>query len=288
MTSPSSFDISILLGTGYLGDVDTIVSAARATEEAGFTGFFRSDHFLPYRQDPGPVLDAWTTLAVVARATCRLRIGTMVTPTRFAHPIALARQVCTVDHLSAGRVVLGLGMGGAPEDLVLLGPAPDAPGQALDRLAELIQVLDAAWAGQPIDLAGRYYSISAGRAVLPTPVQVPGPPVILGSRGGSGAQRLAVATGRELNLQAEPEIELTLRRCVQALTGVSELAARTRRPVPSVSAELRLPVDVDGVAPLLDRFRDVGLSGVMMVPPSVPDLPGYLVDVGQACAQWRS
>src|SRR3954454_561167 len=91
---------------------DDLLAVARRTEETGFDAFFRSDHYLTMGGDgqPGPT-DAWITLAGLARETNRIRLGTLVTPVTFRRPGPLAISVAQVDHMSGGRVELGLGTG---------------------------------------------------------------------------------------------------------------------------------------------------------------------------------
>jgi alkanesulfonate monooxygenase SsuD/methylene tetrahydromethanopterin reductase-like flavin-dependent oxidoreductase (luciferase family) len=85
---------------------------AVACEEHGFEGLFRSDHYLSVmgRPERGS-LDAWTTLAALAAITSRIRLGTLVSPATFRHPSVLAKSAVTVDHVSGGRVELGIGAG---------------------------------------------------------------------------------------------------------------------------------------------------------------------------------
>src|SRR2546421_8801758 len=91
---------------------DTQLAMAGVTEEAGFSAYFRSDHFMAFTGDglPGPT-DSWVTLGALARETTRVRLGTIVTCTTFRLPGLLAVTVAQVDNMSRGRVELGLGTG---------------------------------------------------------------------------------------------------------------------------------------------------------------------------------
>lgn len=93
-----------------LSDPHVLMSLAVLCEEQGWDGFFLWDHVLR-RQEMMAVADAWTSLAGVACATERVRLGALVTPLARRRPQVLARQVVTLDHLSSGRVTLGLGLG---------------------------------------------------------------------------------------------------------------------------------------------------------------------------------
>ena len=84
---------------------------ATLTEQHGLAGLFRSDHYTAIVRDQAGALDAWATLAGLAAVTKRIRLGTLVSPATFRHPSALARMAVTVDHISGGRVEVGLGSG---------------------------------------------------------------------------------------------------------------------------------------------------------------------------------
>src|SRR5438094_10673134 len=88
------------------------VALADAVERSGLEGLFRSDHYLSVLDASGrECLDAWTTLAALAVRTERIRLGTLVSPVTFRHPAVLAKSAATVDHVSGGRVEVGLGTG---------------------------------------------------------------------------------------------------------------------------------------------------------------------------------
>ena len=91
---------------------DQWIALAEAAEDANLEGLFRSDHYRSMRNDdPAGSLDAWTTLAGIAARTSRIRLGTMVSPVTFRPASVLAKSVVTVDHISNGRVELGIGAG---------------------------------------------------------------------------------------------------------------------------------------------------------------------------------
>jgi alkanesulfonate monooxygenase SsuD/methylene tetrahydromethanopterin reductase-like flavin-dependent oxidoreductase (luciferase family) len=87
------------------------VALAEAVESSGLDGLFRSDHYLSMNGPGAAAMDAWATLAGLAGRTERIRLGTLVSPATFRHPSVLANMVATVDHISGGRVELGIGAG---------------------------------------------------------------------------------------------------------------------------------------------------------------------------------
>jgi F420-dependent oxidoreductase-like protein len=172
---------------------------AAACEEHGVGTLFRSDHYLSVddRRERGS-LDAWTTIAALAAVTNRLRMGTLVSPATFRHPAVLAKSVVTADHVSGGRVELGLGAGWWEREHEAYGiPFPEV-GPRMDALEEQLQLVPRHWGPGPFSFEGEYYSAKDLDA-LPKPVQQPRPPLILGGKGGPRSLRLAARYADEYN-----------------------------------------------------------------------------------------
>jgi alkanesulfonate monooxygenase SsuD/methylene tetrahydromethanopterin reductase-like flavin-dependent oxidoreductase (luciferase family) len=131
----------------------TLVSMAQDAERAGWDGFFIWDHVLLW---PTPMVDPWVALAAIALVTERVRIGTLVTPLPRRRPVKLAREIVSLDHLSNGRLILGVGIGDGPWEWAYLGEEPDlrTRGAMLDEGLELLRKL---WTGEPVLHAGRFY-----------------------------------------------------------------------------------------------------------------------------------
>jgi alkanesulfonate monooxygenase SsuD/methylene tetrahydromethanopterin reductase-like flavin-dependent oxidoreductase (luciferase family) len=159
-----------------LSEPRTLISLAVTAEQAGWDGFFLWDHVLRRPEEAPTVADAWTTLAAVACATERVRLGALVTPLARRRPHVLARQVVTLDHLSEGRAVLGLGLGvDSTGELSRFGEIvdPGARGDLLDEGADLVSRL---MSGESVDHRGRYFTAEVVR-FLPRPVQTPRVPM---------------------------------------------------------------------------------------------------------------
>ncbi len=153
---------------GAFFDPRTVADLARETEEAGWDGFFLWDHI--NFDHPLPMADPWIVLAVVAAATSRIRIGTMVTPLPRRRPWKVARETATLDHLSGGRVTLGVGLGNpANTEYEAFGEESDLRIRAA-RLDEAIEVLTRLWSGERQDFDGVYYQLNAVQ-FAPPPVQ---------------------------------------------------------------------------------------------------------------------
>src|SRR5690348_6511678 len=136
------------------------LALAAACEEHGVGTLFRSDHYLSVddRRERGS-LDAWTTLAGLAAVTERLRLGTMVSPATFRHPSVLAKSVVTVDHISGGRVELGIGAGWWEREHEAYGFELPEIGPRMDALEEQLQLIGMQWEDGPFSLEGRYWSV---------------------------------------------------------------------------------------------------------------------------------
>src|SRR4029079_2128589 len=123
------------------------LALAQATEGAGLGALFRSDHYRSIvRGEPAGSLDAWATLAALATSTERIRLGTMVSPVTFRHPAVLAKNAVTVDHVSHGRVELGIGAGWYEAEHESYGFSFSNPRTRLEELHRQPQEITPQWA----------------------------------------------------------------------------------------------------------------------------------------------
>ena len=179
---------------------DDLLAVAQATERLGFDAFFRSDHYLAMGDAsgmPGPT-DAWTTLAGLARETSRIKLGTLVSSVTYRHPGILAIQVAQVDHMSGGRVELGLGTGWFEAEHLAYGiPFPAKRFGMLEEQLEVIEGLFQTPVGEKYSFEGEHYRLVDSPA-LAKPVQRP-LPVIVGGNGPSRTPALAARFASEFN-----------------------------------------------------------------------------------------
>jgi F420-dependent oxidoreductase-like protein len=175
------------------------VALAAACEEHGVATMFRSDHYLSVddRRERGS-LDAWGTITALGAVTGQLRLGTMVSPATFRHPAVLAKAAVTADHVSGGRVEVGIGAGWWEREHELYGFDLPPTGPRLDALEEQMQIVRGHWEPGPFNFEGEHYRAQELDA-LPKPVQQPRPPLILGGRGGPRSLRLAARYADEYN-----------------------------------------------------------------------------------------
>ena len=171
---------------------DDWVRLARLSEDHGLEGLFRSDHYTAIIRPDADAHDAWATLAGLAVVTERIRLGTLVSPATFRHPSVLARMAVTVDHISGGRIEVGMGSGWYEREHEAHGfPFPDGRTR-FELFAEQVEVVVRSWTEERFDHAGPAYRLRGQRA-LPRPLQEPHPPLLLG---GSGKPRFAALAAR--------------------------------------------------------------------------------------------
>jgi F420-dependent oxidoreductase-like protein len=178
---------------------DEWVALALACEENGLEGLFRSDHYASVMGVfTRRALDAWATLAALAARTERIRLGSMVSPATFRHPSALAKVVVTADHVSGGRVELGMGAGWHEREHAMYGfPFPERSVR-LEVFAEQLEIVHRQWTEEAFGFEGHHYRLEDCRA-LPKPIQEPHPPLIVGGSAGRGTVEPAVRWADEYN-----------------------------------------------------------------------------------------
>ncbi|MEV0087002.1 LLM class flavin-dependent oxidoreductase [Saccharopolyspora sp. NPDC050642] len=161
---------------GELADPGVLADLSARAENAGFDGVFLWDHVVRPRRPGLAVCDPWIALAAIAARTERIRIGTRITPLSRRRPHDVARQAVAIDQLSAGRFILGVGLGAANGgELSKLGEADDARTRA-EMLDEALDVICRLWSGEPVDHSGEHYRVD-GLQFLPRPVQRPRIPI---------------------------------------------------------------------------------------------------------------
>ncbi len=155
-------------------DVATLAALAREVEELGYDGMFLWDNILTTFDDSGRLDDSTVALTAVVLATERIHCGLLVTPLARRRPWKVAKEAATLDRLSGGRLILGVGVGGA-WDFAPFNEVPQGPGRA-EMLDEALAVITACWTGEDVHHVGRHYTVEGAR-MLPTPVQQPRIPI---------------------------------------------------------------------------------------------------------------
>jgi F420-dependent oxidoreductase-like protein len=176
---------SVCLDSGRSwGDLLTL---ARHAESAGFERIYVPDHFMPYDPSvavPGQVHECWTILSALAAVTTRIGLGTLVVGNTYRHPAVVANMAATLDQISGGRLLLGLGAGWQPNEHAAYGIELPNPGRRLDRFEEAVQVISLLLRFEVSNFAGAHYRLTQARC-QPAPVQTPLPLLV----GGAGVRR---------------------------------------------------------------------------------------------------
>jgi alkanesulfonate monooxygenase SsuD/methylene tetrahydromethanopterin reductase-like flavin-dependent oxidoreductase (luciferase family) len=173
------FGISII-NFGWFADVHEMVKTAVAAEKAGWDGFFLWDHLLVFKdQEPVPFLDPYVALSAIACNTTKIKIGPMITPIPRRRPWKLARETVTLDHLSNGRLILGVGLGAPPDpEFTAFGEDGDTKVRA-EKLDEGLEILTGLWSGRPFSFKGEHFQLDE-MTFIPAPVQSPRIPIWVG------------------------------------------------------------------------------------------------------------
>ena len=176
---------------------DRVVEQARAAEAAGFDLVTVMDHFYQIRglgSETLPMLEAYTTLAAIAAQTSRVKLGTLVTGVTYRNPALLAKEVTTLDVISKGRAILGLGAAWNEDEHAGYGFEFPPIGQRMDRLDEALTIARLMFTEERPSFAGKYYRIE--RALnMPRPIQPGGPRILVGGGGEKRTLRLLAKHG---------------------------------------------------------------------------------------------
>jgi F420-dependent oxidoreductase-like protein len=185
---------------------DKTLAHALAAEDSGFASVWVMDHFwqLPALGGPDePILEAYTLLGALAARTQRVQLGTLVTGVTYRNPAMLAKMVTTLDVISHGRAILGIGAAWYDVEHVGYGFAFPTARERLDRLEEAVQICRAMFRDERPTFKGRYYQTDDARNV-PKPVQAGGPPIMIGGGGEKRTLRLVAQYADMCNVSGSP------------------------------------------------------------------------------------
>jgi alkanesulfonate monooxygenase SsuD/methylene tetrahydromethanopterin reductase-like flavin-dependent oxidoreductase (luciferase family) len=175
MTHALRFQVLVLPNASW----DTVLARIRHVEELGFDLVTTADHFVDWTNPAVPWLEAWTVLAAAARETTRIRLATYVSQIPLRHPAVLARQALTVDHVSGGRLEVGLGTGLSIDPAYdMIGIPNWEPKERVARFGEYVEVVARLLSHEQSSYEGRYYRIQ-NAMMNPRPVQQPRPPIVV-------------------------------------------------------------------------------------------------------------
>ncbi len=235
-----------------------IVDLALAAETSGFDSVWVMDHFFqlpPLGGADQPMMESYTLLGGVAARTRRVQLGTLVTGVTYRNPGILAKIVTTLDVISRGRAILGIG--GAWYDVEHQGLGIDYPGDGvrLDMLAEAVQICRAMFTGDDVSFTGEYFRLDHARN-LPRPVQAGGPKIMIGGGGEKRTLRLVAEYADKCNVSGSAEmlahkIEVLHRHCADVGRDPGEIDVTWLTPLilttsEENTAEVRTMVEAGG------------------------------------------
>ncbi len=239
-------------------DPHEVVRLGVRAEELGFDSVWVNHHvinvgYVHDRLGERPYHDALIILTWLATQTKRVRLGTSVLVMPYLHPMVLAKELATLDHLSGGRLEVGLGVGSLPEENEILGVDYDGRGQYSN---EFIEVLVALWTERSASYAGQHFSFD-GVVTSPKPLQQPHPPIVVGGNRGPALRRVARLADGWHPLAISPE------GVASRLVTIREEAAKAGRADIPGAVQVRLDLDrVDDAA--VAAYEEVGATELVV------------------------
>jgi len=256
---------------------DELIGSAEHAERSGWGGVWVMDHFMPSEEPvTAPRLEAWTAIAGLAACVDRVRVGVLVTGNTYRHPAVLAKMAATVDHISEGRLVLGLGAGWQRNEHESYGLEFPTVTERLARLEEACQVIRLLHSQERSSFEGRFYRL-VDAPCEPKPVQRP-LPLLIGGRGEQLTLGIVARYADEWNCWGLPEevaqksevlerhcLEIdrdpaTIKRSAQALVLMSDNGEQLRHWRSESSPRPRIIGTADQVAETMQRYLDIGLD----------------------------
>ena len=235
---------------------EELLERARFADDVGFDGVWLFDHFTALYGDPsGPCLEAWTLLGALAAATERVRLGALVTGVTYRHPAVLATQAITVDHVSGGRLELGLGAAWHDGEHRELGIDFPPTGERIDRLEEAIEVVRLLMSTDDASFDGEHYRLEHA-TYRPRPVQQPHPPLWIG---GSGEKRMLPLVGRVADVWHTFGAPAEIARKARIVAAHAERAGRDPATIRRAT-NLSLSRPLDAIRRNVEACAEVGVD----------------------------
>ncbi len=260
---------------------DTVLQLARHVEKTGWDGFWYADHFMPNAPDTSaPWPEAWTTLAAIGATVPRLRIGTLVSGNTYRHPAVLAKMAATLDHITGGRVVLGLGSGWQENEHAQYGIDFYDVAERLARLDEACAVIKALFSDTSANFKGRRYQLTDA-SLEPKPLQNP-LPLLIGGGGEKVTLRITARWADEWNVWGTPETlahkmrilddhcaaigrdPATIQRSAVALLFMSDDAAFVEKMRANPPPQASIIGSVEEVRDTVQRYAEIGVDELIV------------------------
>jgi F420-dependent oxidoreductase-like protein len=248
-------------------------------EDLGFDHAWLVDHLVDTDGPPShPILEAWTLLAALAERTSRIRLGVLVTSNTFRHPAVLLKSAVTVDHISGGRLILGLGTGWHADEHRRYGLELPEPPERVDRFEEAVELISLLMAQERTTFAGRHYQLDDA-PLEPRPLQTPRIPILIAAHR-PRMLRLAARYADQWDSFAaisdtatdgvQTELAERIRYLDEACRAIGRDPAEIRRSTWATEAVLRSD---DAYLDYVTRHRRLGFTDFSTVMPAPADLP---------------
>ena len=243
-------------------------------ERLGFDSIWHADHYQRPSLPDAPFLEGWTLLAALALQTEKPRIGILVTSNTFRHPPLLAKQAVTIDHISGGRLELGIGTGWYKAEHERFGvPFPETP-ELVGRFEEAVVLIDALLTQDSTTFEGTYYQIHDA-PFRPAPLQQPRPPITLGAHGPRMLRIAARYADRWNSYGTSEEIRERNDRLDEACAAIGRDPGAIIRSlygwtIPMGADPWSSP---DAFADIVGRYREAGMSEFLMEAPHEEQFP---------------
>lgn len=253
------------------GDLGTrLAQIAQAADRGGIDAVWVADHLLqadPYGARPGEteMLEAYTTLGFLAGVTERVQIGTMVTGVTFRPPALLVKAVTTLDVLSKGRAVLGIGAGYEADEAAAMGLSMPPIPERFDRLEETLRIAKQMWAGDESPFEGTYYTLTAPVS-SPAPVSRPHPPILVGGTGERRTLPLVARYADACHVFDIPDGGATVRHKLGVLAKLCDEIGRPYDEIEkTIATRLTEGESAEAFVARCEGFVDLGIDHVSLV-----------------------
>ena len=262
---------------------ERIAALAAAAEESGFDSVFVMDHFYQLGGLGLPsdhMLEAYTLLAGLAARTSTIQLGALVTGVTYRHPAVLAKMVTTLDVVSSGRAILGIGAGWFEDEHAAYGIPFPPPGERLDRLEEALQICRAMFTEEHANVAGRHYQVNYALN-NPRPIRPGGIPILVGGGGEKRTLRLVARYADACNLFGQPDsirhkLAVLARHCEEVGRDPAEIT--TTRLGSLAVGESREEAEAVLAAFVRDRGIDEQMAAAMFMVGGPDDIAAHIAE----------
>jgi len=272
-------------GVDPAGLFDHVAGLATTAEEAGFDSVWVMDHFyqLPPLGGPDqPMLEAYTLLGALAARTQRVQLGTLVTGVTYRNPALLAKIVTTLDVISGGRAILGIGAAWYDVEHQGLGVDYPADRVRLDMLEEAVQVCRAMFTGDDVNFAGAHYRLDHARNI-PRPLQPGGPKIMIGGGGEKRTLRLVARYADKCNVTGDVatlarKVSVLRAHCAEAGRDPAEVAVTWMTPLILTTSDQNTAEVREMLAAAASAEETAGFT--VGQPHEIPDLVAGHIEAG--------